>query len=499
MQVTFDKRVTELQEGQQKTIERCLRDEKNRHKDKLGEHARDYDERLKALQTSDFADILEAQKQVASETEARYSKQRIQDVQADHERHIKTIETRHRKALADQQASFDAQIEIHQKYRSLQNKLRVVKTDRDNVNTLLAKQQKNAKAKVNHLKAQTQRLEGDKQDLEVKTQRLEGDKLDLEAQLQRFEANNQNFRARTQQLETNNWFLKAKTQQLEANNQVVQRQNEQLETDKQTLQQQQEKATKEQEVLERSRGVAIDRIKKLQQALKDKQEQIQGQSVTISADSKRVKVLEKEIAALENYIAGLEMRVGSMDNELQSKAVTISTNEHSIKSLEGINKKLRLDVEATDATLLERQGRIDELTKQLGRQDERVTRRGTIIMALGTEVDKAKELRATEYAQAKDKMERLQDHITFNEEKLASQTSTLEEKNKLLEKLEQTQEELRSGISSCKHSEDQLKSESDQKRLALTMAESERTVLNGRIETLRGEASDRKSKQDQMV
>jgi hypothetical protein len=76
------------------------------------------------------------------------------------------------------------------------------------------------------------------------------------------------------------------------------------------------------------------------------------------------------------------------------------------------------------------------------------------------------------------------------------EVSTLEEKIKLLEELEQTQEELRSEIRSCKHSEDQLKSELDRKRLALTMAESERTVLHGRIGTLSGEASDRESKQD---
>jgi hypothetical protein len=221
VQITFDKRVIELQEEQQRTIESRLRDEKNRYKDKLGKNARDYDERLKALQTSDKADMLEAQKQMARETEARYSKQRIEDVQADHERHIKTMETRHRKALADQQASFDTQIKTHQKYRSLQDKLRVARTDQDNINTLLAKQQKNAKAKVNHLKAQTQRLEGDNQNLKAQSQRLEANNQILKASTQRLEANNQVLKANTQQLEANNRDFKAKTQQLEANNQIV--------------------------------------------------------------------------------------------------------------------------------------------------------------------------------------------------------------------------------------------------------------------------------------
>jgi chromosome segregation ATPase len=85
--------------------------------------------------------------------------------------------------------------------------------------------------------------------------------------------------------------------------------------------------------------------------------------VTISADSKRVKVLKKDVASLKNYIAGLETRIGSMDDEIKKKVVTISDNEQSIRSLEGTNQKLKSDMEATAATILEREGRIDELTK----------------------------------------------------------------------------------------------------------------------------------------
>ena len=123
MQTTFNEKVEELQEEQQKAMEERIRQEKSRYKSKLAAKDKEYDERLKALQTSDITDFLEVQKEAVETAKVRYSMQQIEDVQADHEQYIRTLEERHKKDLTDQLAGFDTQIESHQKYRDLQAKL----------------------------------------------------------------------------------------------------------------------------------------------------------------------------------------------------------------------------------------------------------------------------------------------------------------------------------------------------------------------------------------
>ena len=151
MQAAFNEKVEELREEQQKAMEERIRQEKSRYKSKLAAKDKEYDERLKALQTTDITDFLDVHKEAVEAAEARYSK--IEDVQADHERYIRTLEERHKKDLTDQLAGFDTQIESHQKYRDLQAKLRVANVDRKNIKERLTRRQRETTVEVNKLKS----------------------------------------------------------------------------------------------------------------------------------------------------------------------------------------------------------------------------------------------------------------------------------------------------------------------------------------------------------
>ena len=258
---------------------------------------------------------------------------------------------------------------------------------------------------------------------------------------------------------------------------------QQLEADNESLQLQQTKADKEQSVLEGNRQVDVVRIKKLEKDLNDKQEHIRQQSSTIQADRSRVRELEKAFTSLNNDIAVLKTSIRSKNDELWAKMTTISAKEQSIQDLEDTNKELRSEREVAIATPRECQVGIKELTKQLANKEESINSLSVRIDELRLKEEAATTQRVgleTKFREGTQEIEELMDSITIKDEELASQSSNIMEKDQHIEELQHTEAELRIEVKSLKHNESRLKSDLDQKRLALGMAKLQFEVEEGK-------------------